>query len=208
MGDGDSGDSDYEDKGNGKRTQKATKADGDENDTDIEEVKGVMCWAKSRASPHRSDTVNPTPCKRCQRASTECYQQESGRGRGACYRCGKLKVKCSLKDASERPVQVTNLKPMPKQNPPMRPNPEPMMKPRPTKRSTKRKAPTAIVITDAESEDGMVPPPRTRRCLTEVSGPSASATQEGNRADSPRRFTAVKKGKGKGKAFRHSLPSA
>ena len=52
MGDGDSGDSDYKDKGNGKRTQKATKADGDENDTDIEEVKGVMCWAKSRASPH------------------------------------------------------------------------------------------------------------------------------------------------------------
>ena len=180
MGDGDSGDSDYEDKGNGKRTQKATKTDGDENDTNIEEVKGVMRWAKSCASPHRSDMVNPTPCKRCQRASTECYQQESGRGRGACYRCGKLKVKCSLKNALEQPVQVADLKPMLKQNPPMRPNTELMMKLRLMKRSTKQKAPTAIVITDAESEDGMVPPPRTRCRLTEVSGPSASVTQEGN----------------------------
>ena len=161
MGDGNSGDSDYEDKGNGKRKQEATKADGDASDTDIEEVKGIMWWPKSHASPHQSDMVNPTRCEQCQRASTDCYQQQSGRGQGACYRCGKLKVKCSLKDALERPIQVTDLKPMLKQNPPMMLNPEPMMKPRPTKRLTKRKAPMAIVISDAESEDGMVAPPRT-----------------------------------------------
>ena len=65
-----------------------------------------------------------------------------------------MKVKCLLKDASEQPIQVADLKPMPKQNPPMRPNPEPMM----TKRSTKQKAPMAIVISDAESGDGMMPP--------------------------------------------------
>ena len=63
MGDGNSGDSDYKDKGNGKRKQEMTKADEDASDTDIEEVKGVMQRPKLRAFPHQSDTVNLTCCK-------------------------------------------------------------------------------------------------------------------------------------------------
>ena len=63
----------------------------------------IMCWPKSCALPHQSHMVNPTHCEQYQQAFMDCYQQQSERGQGACYRCGKLKVKCSLKDVSERP---------------------------------------------------------------------------------------------------------
>ena len=48
----------------------------------------------ARAPPTRGEEF-ATPCERCERMETTCHEQAAGTGRGACFQCGKAKVRCS-----------------------------------------------------------------------------------------------------------------
>jgi hypothetical protein len=143
---------------------------------------------KSRPLPVKGDT-NPNPCKRCREAGEVCFAQLQGRGRGACFKCGTMKVKCSLKDAGEKVTRKKAMKAttptMPTERPPMKPRPKPTMK---SKRSKKPKTPTIVLDSDGESEAPVTYRPKT-----------ASQATSSALSLSPPRLTAAQKRKGKGK---------
>lgn len=49
---------------------------------------------KSRYPPPIRGKPNAIPCGACTKRNQTCYSQDSLKARGACYRCGKLKIRC------------------------------------------------------------------------------------------------------------------
>ena len=88
----------------------------------------------------------PTPCERCIKQGMECYGQAGGKGCGVCYECGKIKLKCTLKDKG---AKTANHVPMPVQMPmPMlisKPTPTPKLNPmKPSPKVSRRLRKTII----------------------------------------------------------------
>ena len=89
-----------------------------EDETNDDEKKVQPC--KPHAPPVRGETM-PMPCNRCCKQGIDCHQQAEGKGQGACYECGKLKLKCMLKETERQTMAncVPKLieRPMPKPKP-------------------------------------------------------------------------------------------
>ena len=143
-------------------------ADADDREDSSEEEHRPARRAKTaRPPPVPSQRVHQPPCSRCVHAKVVCYAQEEGTGRGACFRCGRLKVKCSLKDETAMAVATD----IPKQNWPMKPGVTMRRKPTAKPRKTKANAPkTAAVVTSSDSESEEAPSPASAKaCRRQVS---------------------------------------
>ena len=143
-------------------------ADADDREDSSEEEHRPARRAKTaRPPPVPSQRVHQPPCSRCVHAKVVCYAQEEGTGRGACFRCGRLKVKCSLKDETAMAVATD----IPKQNWPMKPGVTMRRKPTAKPRKTKANAPkTAAVVTSSDRESEEAPSPASAKaCRRQVS---------------------------------------
>jgi hypothetical protein len=189
-------DSEYIDREEPTR-EEVGRNDDEAQESDQDNTEKKVRARRPRLPPVKSDKVNKIPCERCQLAKETCYAQAKGRGRGACYRCGKAKAKCSLKDDQAMlgaETQATAkgkppMKPTPKVQQPANPKPRPM-----TKKSMAPKTPMA----EAESEEETAPRRKTLKSKARVPTPSASSASA-SATDSPPRFSAREKGKGIGK---------
>ena len=170
------------------RKNEPRRTEREDSDADVPQCK--ICAAPVRGP------LNANPCERCRGVGAQCYAQQGGKDRGACYRCGVQKVKCSLKDNAEQvqnatggPSTQASGKPN-TQHPPMRATGAPMKpsgvippapsRPKPRKKMSKPKTKKVILVADtsAESED-------------------EGSKHKGQ--GSPPRLSAKAKGKGKGK---------
>ena len=126
------------------------------------------------------------PCERCEQMESPCHEQAAGTGRGACFQCGKAKVRCSKSLLEQDAVPVG-------ENMPMR---------RPTKKTK-----IAVRATSVESEEQTDAPPKRRRRPVRLPKSSSSSASDTPVADSPPRLSAKDKGKGRG-MFQMISPSS
>jgi hypothetical protein len=71
--------------------------DEDQDQEDDEEDYGEYYkveGSKARYVPVRGNHRNDPSCDACIRRRKPCYPQDSDKNRGACFECGKLKIKC------------------------------------------------------------------------------------------------------------------
>lgn len=111
-------------------------SDEDSSDEDASSTKKHQI---KRTLPVIGHAINKRPCKRCLKSRRDCWRQ--ARGRGACFPCGKLKVKCSLRD--ERESATT-------------PTPTPMKK-----RKKVKKAPSL----SSDSDEEILPPSKRQKTV-------------------------------------------
>ena len=57
-------------------------------------VKSERLDTKVRYLPRKGRTINKRPCDSCYKRKKTCHVQDSTKARGACYECGKQKIKC------------------------------------------------------------------------------------------------------------------
>lgn len=69
------------------------EVDEEENEDDDEEEKPVK-EEVGRYGPRRGRVENKQPCEGCIKARTTCHTQDSIKARGACYECGRKRIKC------------------------------------------------------------------------------------------------------------------
>ena len=93
-------------KGKGKASEKHQEQDGEDDEEEEEEdhededdeeegdhVKEEVDQ-KMRYAPRRGRTENEQPCDACIKRNKTCYTQDSIKARGACYECGRQRIKC------------------------------------------------------------------------------------------------------------------
>src|SRR5271168_614104 len=68
--------------------------DEDQDQEDDEEDYYKAEGSKARYVPVRGNHLNDPPCDACVRPRKPCYPQDSEKNRGACFECGRLKIKC------------------------------------------------------------------------------------------------------------------
>ena len=106
-----------------------------------------------------------------------CHEQAAGMGRGACFQCGKAKVRCS-KSLLKRDAVLVG---------------ENMPKRRPTKKTK-----IAVQAISVESKEQTDAPPKCCRRPIRLPKLSSSLASDTPVADSPPRLSAKDKGKGRG----------
>lgn len=70
------------------------EASEDEASEEDERSHFVVKDEKVRHKPQKGRLVNTLACIRCAKKDQVCYMQDSLKARGACYDCGRLKIKC------------------------------------------------------------------------------------------------------------------
>jgi hypothetical protein len=85
-------------KGKGKATESQHEQEGEDDDDDDEEGEGPSVKeeadSKLRYAPRKGGTENEEPCDACIKRNKACYTQDSVKARGACYECGRQRIKC------------------------------------------------------------------------------------------------------------------